>query len=134
MIDVILCPLFSKATCLKESIEKEKTFFVCLYLVESVFFFLFVESFLQEDFTLGNPNAQRISLKKTFCSKMLKINQGDDFEQKVFFEWYALRVGISQHKILSRKQNFFVLKFCPFLPKKTLKKKKILQNTFFQFF
>ena len=37
-----------------------------------------------EDFMLGNPNAQRIPLKKTFCSEMLKINLEDDFEQKVF--------------------------------------------------
>ena len=51
-----------------------------------------------EDFMLGNPNAQRIQLKKTFCSKMLKINLEDDFEQKVFLSGMRCALGFSNIK------------------------------------
>ena len=55
----------------------------------------------REDFMLGNPNAQRIPLKKTFCSKMLKINLADDFEQKVFLS--AMRCALGFPNIKSSK-------------------------------
>ena len=47
---------------------------------------------------LGNPNAQRIPLKKTFCSKMLKINLEDDFEQKVFLSGMRCALGFPNIK------------------------------------
>ena len=47
---------------------------------------------------LGNPNAQRIPLKKTFCSKMLKINRGADFEQTVFLSAMRCALGFPNIK------------------------------------
>ena len=47
---------------------------------------------------LGNPNAQRIAVKKTFCSKMLKINRRDDFEQKVFLTAIRCALGFPNIK------------------------------------
>ena len=37
-------------------------------------------------------------LKKTFCSKMLKINRGDDFEQKVFLSAMRCALGFPDIK------------------------------------
>ena len=47
---------------------------------------------------LGNTNAQRIQLKKTFCSKMLKINLEDDIEQKVFLSSMRCALGFPNIK------------------------------------
>jgi len=71
---------------------------------------------VEEDFMLGNPNSQRAahSTQKTFCSKMLKINRGDDFEQKVFLSAMRCALGFPNIKssgaFMSRRNFFFVLK------------------------
>ena len=71
----------------------------------------FLEIVLRENFMLVNSNVQRIPLKKTFWSKMLKINRGDDFEQKVFLN--AMRCALELSNIISsmwnkeRKKFFF---------------------------
>ena len=51
-----------------------------------------------ENFMLGNTSAQRIPLKQIFCSKMLQINRGDDFEQKVFLSAMRCALGFPNIK------------------------------------
>ena len=60
-----------------------------------------------EDFMLEDPNAQRIPLKKTFCSKMLKINLRDDFEQKVFLSAMHCALGFPNIKSSFGNNSFF---------------------------
>ena len=62
----------------------------------------------KEDFMLGNPNAQRIALKKTFCSKSSPRLILSIFEQKqVFLSGMRCALGFPKIKSSLRQQLFF---------------------------
>ena len=106
-----------------------------------LFEYLFFRLGLKEDFMLGNPNAQRIPLKKLFCSKSSPRLILSIFEQKVFLSGMCCALQFPNIKS-SRCQFHFnifdldvlfkkITKYCVFCQNYLTKRKHF---SFFSFF